>query len=160
MRAALLSLLLVAGAAEAAPGRAEAPLTEARVRAFVQRQERAWNAGDLAAYFALYTTDARFTDQARTGDRLIPYGTSTAAQARAQAKRFLAGAKVRETGQVLRVDIAPDGRSARVLAREVSVIATPARTRRSCAERVQTVVLVGGQLRSTGQTDTVVRCPR
>lgn len=160
MRAALLALLLLAGAAEAAPRLTDAPLTDARVRAFVQRQERAWNAGDLAGYFALYTRDARFTDQARTGDRLIPYGTSTAAQARAQATRFLAASKVRETGQVLRVDIAPDGRSARVLAREVSVITSKARTRRSCAERVQTVVLVGGVLRSTGQTDTVLRCPR
>jgi hypothetical protein len=156
MRAAALALLLLAGSAQAAP-----VLTDPQVRAFVQRQEKAWNAGDLAAYFALYTPQARFTDQARTAaGKVVPYGSSTAAEARAQATRFLATSKVRESGQVLRVDIAPDGRSARVLAREVSVITTPARTRRSCAERVQTVVLVGAALRSTGQTDTVVRCPR
>ncbi|MET0274293.1 MAG: hypothetical protein ABW360_15000 [Phenylobacterium sp.] len=148
--------LLLAVALAAAPG-----LTDASVRAFVARQERAWNSGDLAAYFALYTPDARFTDQARTPDgKVVPYGVSTATQARAQTRAFLKTSKVRETGQVVRIDIAPDGRSARVVAREVSVIATPARTRRSCAERVQTVVLRGAALRSTGQTDTVVRCPK
>jgi ketosteroid isomerase-like protein len=148
--------VLFAAALAAAPS-----LTDASVRAFVARQERAWNAGDLAAYFALYAPDARFADQARTpGGQVVPYGSSTVAQARAQARKFRATAKVRETGQVLRVEIAPDGRSARVVAREVSVITTPARARTICAERVQTVVLRAGALRSTGQTDTVVKCPR
>ena len=144
-----IALLLIA-----APATAQPRITEPQARAFVARQEQLWNAGDLSRYFAAYTPDARFTDQAYAGDKPpVPYGTSTVAQARAQARKA-AAAKPHETGRVTRVAIAADGRSARV---EATVFAT-LKTRRLCAARVQTLVLAGGQLRSTGQTDTYIRC--
>jgi hypothetical protein len=155
MRLAALLLALVAGVAQAAPAR----LTEAGVRAFAARQEAAWNARDLAGFFGLFTADAVFVDQGRARDgRVVPYGQSTLAQARAQATRTFAKSQLRETAAVTGVAIAPDGRSARVTGREESFITTAGHTRRLCAETGQTVVLTPAGLRSKGQTDTLVAC--
>ena len=155
MRALLLALL-IAGPAAAAPVR----LAEPQVRAFMERQSRAWNAGDLTAYFATFTADAHFTDQALGNDnRIVPYGVSTVAQARTQVGKTLAKSKVRETTVVTAVSIAPDGRSARVTAKTGSQIAAAgAPPRQVCAVRVATVALTPAGLRTTGQTDTIVRC--
>ena len=150
--AALCALPLLA---QAAP----AHLSEAEVRSFLDRQSRAWNAGDLEGYFALFAPSARFTDQARARDgRIVPDGTSTVDQARAQAKRFFAGSKVVETTRVRRIAIAPDGRSAEVASDEVSQITGGGRPRRECAQRLQRLVLTPNGPRSEGQTDTLVRC--
>jgi hypothetical protein len=152
---ALLLALLIAGPATAAPR-----LTEPQVRALVERQSRAWNAGDLTGYFATFAADARFTDQALGNDnKIVPYGVSTVAQARTQARKTLARSKVREATAITAVVIAPDGRSARVTARANSEIATPGEApRHVCAIRVATVALGASGLRTTGQTDTIVRC--
>ena len=147
-----LVLLAALAATAAAPA-----LSEAQVRAFVARQERAWNAGDLPAYFAGFSPDAVFVDQARGNDNsIVPYGKATLAEARRQARRVAAKGRPSEAGQVLRVQLGPDGRSARVWSFEV--IRAAGRT--SCAERLQTLTLRGGRLVSTGQTDTIVRCRR
>ena len=154
-RTVVLVAALAGFAAQAAPAR----LTEAQVRGFVARQERAWNAGDLAGFFPLFTADATFTDQARSKDgRLVVYGTSTVVQARTQAHRLFGKSKVRETDVVRAVRIAPDGRSARVAAVAQSQITTAGKTRRFCAETDQTLVLTPQGLRSKGQIDTVVTC--
>jgi len=152
----VLALLAAGLLAAAAPAR----LTDADVRAFVARQERAWNAGDVATWAGLFTSDARFTDQARSGREMVAYGTSTLPQARQQAQRFFSQSKVRESGQVQRVEIQPDGRAARVVVRKVSRIEAAGRVRLSCAESVQTLVLAGGRILSRGRTDTLYRCPR
>lgn len=153
----LILALLAAGAAQAAEPR----LTDAAVRAFVARQEAAWNARDTRAFAATFAPDAMFVDQARDNqNRLIENGRGALPQAVAQARRFFAKHTVRETTQIDRIAIAPDGRSARVLAREVSRIETrghPSRT--LCAETEQSLVLVQGRILSRGQTDTAVRCP-
>ncbi|WP_068874556.1 MULTISPECIES: nuclear transport factor 2 family protein [unclassified Phenylobacterium] len=155
MRAALPSLLLLAFVAGAA--QAQTPITETAVRAFVARQQAAWNTDDHDRFFAGFTPEARFTDQAYVGDKPpVPYGTSTLAQARAQALRMRG--KAREAVEVTRIEIAPDGRSARVLARVGSRVETDGRVRRLCASRLQTIVLAGGRLRATGKTDTFVKC--
>jgi hypothetical protein len=147
--------LLIATPAAAAP----AQLTEPQVRALVTRQGQAWNAGDLVAYFATFTPDARFTDQALGNDnKIVPYGVSTVSQARAQTRKTLAKAKVHETSAVGAVSVAPDGRSARVTASTVSEIAGAGTVRRVCALRVVTVALTAAGPRATGQTDTIVRC--
>ena len=151
----LVLALLIATPAAAAP----AQLTELQVRAFVARQGQAWNAGDLTAYFATFTPAARFTDQALGNDnKIVPYGVSTVAQARAQARKTLAKVKVRETSSVGAVSVAADGRSARVTASTVSEISAAGAVRRVCALRVVTVALTAAGLRATGQTDTIVRC--
>ena len=151
-------LLLLAALLAAGPALAQAPrITDADIRAFVARQEAAWNAGDFDRYFAGFTPDARFTDQAYVGDKPpVPYGTSTLAQARTQARR--SGSRSRERGEVRRVEIAADGRSAKVTARVGSAVVTDGRTRRLCASRVLTLTLASGRLRSTGQVDTYVNC--
>lgn len=157
MRALPILLLFVAGAAHAAPAR----LTDAEVRSYLSRQEQAWNAGRLDAWAALYTPDARFTDQARSNKNdIVSYGTSSLREAKAQSKRFRAKSKVRETGEVVRLQIAPDGRSASVVSRKVSRIEAAGRVRLSCADSAQTVVLQSGRILSRGQTDTLYRCPR
>jgi len=126
----------------------------------VARQSQAWNAGDLARYFALFAPGATFTDQGRAKDgRTALYGTSTLEQARAQARRTLRGSRVRETTTVRTVRLAPDGKSAVVTAAVDSLITRAGgRPRRSCAERTQTLVATPAGLRSKGQTDTVVFC--
>lgn len=159
MRAALLIAPLIALATLAAgPTPAQpARITEADVNAFVARQEQAWNAGDLDRYFAGFTADARFTDQAYVGDKPpVPYGTSTAVEAKAQAKR--SKARSRERAEVRRIEIAADGRSAKVTSRVGSAVTAEGRTRRLCASRVTNLTLASGRLRATGQTDTYVRC--
>ena len=151
----VLLLAAIATPALAAPAR----LTEPQVRAFVERQSRAWNAADLPGYFATFSPDARFTDQALSNEnKVVPYGVSTLAQARAQTRKVLAKSKVRETSVVNAVAIAPDGRSARVTANTQSEITTGTAVRRVCALRVQSVALTPAGPRSTGQTDTIVRC--
>ncbi|HEX3699952.1 MAG TPA: hypothetical protein VHV27_04690 [Phenylobacterium sp.] len=147
--------LLAAAAAQAAPAR----LTAAEARSFVDRQSKAWNAGELAAYFALFTPDARFRDQALGSDnKVYPYGTSSLAEARARSRRAFAGHRIAETSTIRGVALAPDGRSARITADVVSQIGGGGGVRRSCARREQVVVATPAGPRSTGETDTVVRC--
>lgn len=153
-RLALPLFVLLPLAAHAQPR-----LTEAQVRAFVDRQSKTWNAGDLDAYFGLYLPGATFTDQGRAKDgRTALYGTSSLKQARAQARRTLAAAKVAETTVVRSVRLAPDGRSAVVASSAETTITAAGRTRRSCAERAQTLVATAAGVRSKGATDTVVFC--
>jgi len=154
VRGLVLALLVTAG-----PATAATPLAEHQVRAFVARQARAWNAGDLGGYFATFTADARFTDQALGNDnKIVPYGVSTVAQARAQTRKVMAKSRLSEAATVTAVTLAPDGRSARVTARTVSEIITAGAVRRVCALRVETVIATPAGLRASGQTDTVVRC--
>lgn len=150
-----VGLLALPLSAAAAPAR----LGEAEVRAFVARQSKAWNDGDLAVYFRLFTPDATFTDQGRAKDgRVVPYGVSTVAKARAQAKRSLAKSKVSETTAIRAIALAADGRGARVTSAEQTIITKDGRARRLCAERLQTLVLTSAGLRSKGQVDTYVSC--
>lgn len=135
------------------------PITEAGVRAFVAEREAAWNAGDFARYFAGFTPDARFTDQAYVGDKPpVPYGTSTLAQARDQVRR--SKSLSREAGQITRIDIAPSRASARVSLQVRSTLTNAGKTRTVCAARLQTLVAVRGRIRSSGQTDTYFKCRR
>ncbi len=155
VRVCLIATLLLT----ASPAWAAAAITDPQVRAFVERQSRAWNAADLAAYFATFTPDARFTDQALSSEnKVVPYGSSTLAQARAQTRKVLAKSKVRETSTVSAVAIATGGRTARVTASTVSEISGATGLRQVCALRVQTLALTPVGLRATGQTDTIVRC--
>lgn len=159
LAAAAIILSLCAAPAHAAP-LTDAPLTDAQVRAFVARQEKSWNAGDLDAYFAGFRRDAVFTDQYRTpAGQLVPYGSSTLAQARVQTRKFRATSKVAETNQILRIALTPDAR-AQVLARVTSIIQGPQGRRTTCAERRQELVMAAGRLRSRGRTDTFMRCAR
>jgi len=152
--------LLAAALLFAAPAWA-AGLTEAQVRAFVAQQERKWNAGELDAYFAGFRPDAVFTDQYRTpSGQIVPYGSSDLAKARAQSRKFRAQSKLAETGEITKIALSADGRTAQVEARVVSQIENAKGRRVTCAERSQVLVLAGGQVRSKGQTDTFTRCKR
>lgn len=136
---------------------AAAALTDAQVRAFLDQQERLWNAGDLAGYYAAFRPDAVFVDQYRTpGGEIVPYGKSALAEARTQSRKFRAASKVSETHQVVRVTVS--GASAQVLARVTSRISGKPGNRTTCAERRQDLVLAAGRIRSRGQTDTFMRC--
>ena len=151
--------LLLALAAAPSPAMAQSAITDAQVRTFMARQEAAWNAGELDRYFAGFTPQARFTDQAYVGDKPpVPYGTSTLAQARTQARKARARAKIRETGRVTRIQIGADGRSARVVSNVASTVDTGGKVRHLCAYRGQALVLRGGRLLTMGQTDTFFKC--
>jgi hypothetical protein len=154
-------LLMIVVAALATTAQAAPRLTEADVRAFVARQSQAWNAGDLAAYFALYLPSATFTDQGRSKDgRLVPYGASTLSEARRQTRRSRATTGVREASAIRAIRMDPGGKGATIVADEDIRLTEKGRARRLCAERVQAVVLTPAGLRSKGQTDTYVACPR
>ena len=141
------------------PALAQSAVTDATARAFVARQEAAWNGRDLDRFFGAFTPEARFTDQAYVGDKPpVPYGTSTLAQARTQSRRMLAKGASRETGRVVSVRVAPDGRSAQVVSRITTSLQAAGKTRRLCASRGQALVVRGGRLLSTGQTDTFYKC--
>lgn len=154
MRALLLAVTLAAG-----PAAAQDRVTEAEARAFVARQERLWNAGDLGAYFAGFTDDARFTDRAYVGDEPpVPYGTSTRAEAERLARRARARGRATETGRVLRVELAPDGASARVVLAVGSTVSDKGGPRRLCAARYVTLVRDEGGVRARERIDTYVKC--
>lgn len=156
MRAFLLILALAAG-----PAAAQGRVTDAEARAFAARQERLWNAGDLGAYFAGFTADATFTDQAYVGAKPpVPYGTSTRAEAERLARRARTHGRATETGRVLRVEIAPDGASARVVLAVGSTVPDKGGPRRLCAARYVTLVRDGEALRAREQIDTYVKCRR
>ena len=156
----MIAQMLAVAVAASAPAQVTAPqITSPQVRAFMDRQSRAWNAGDRAAYFATFTPQALFTDQALGNDnRVVPYGVATLAQARAQAGRVFASSRVRETFVITAITISPEGRRAQVADDEVSDITKAGKVRRVCAHSVATLVLTPAGLRSTGQTDTIVRC--
>jgi hypothetical protein len=150
----LAAVLLIAASAQAAGA-----LTQASVRAFVARQERAWNAKDLEGYFAGFTRDAVFIDQTRTPKgETIRYGTSDLAKAKAFSRRYFAKARFTDSGVVDNIVISPDGRSARVLGRKTTRLEMDGRRQTLCARTDQTLVLIAGQPRSRGQTDTTLRC--
>jgi hypothetical protein len=136
-----------------------AGMSEADVRAFLARQEAAWNARRIDDYFAGFTQDAVFVDQHVTPKETITYGRSGLSQAKAAARRFLAEARSVEKSQVRSLRIAPSRTNARVLAWEVTTVTAKGRTRRICANTDQTLVLVGGKILSRGQTDSIVNCP-
>lgn len=134
-------------------------LTEPQVRVLAERQSHAWNTGDLDAYFATFAPTARFTDQALGNDnKLVPYGVSTLAQARAQSRKTLARGQVRETLAIVSVSLAADGRAAQLSGDVETLVSGPGPARRVCARRTETFALTPQGLRATGQTDTIVRC--
>lgn len=138
---------------------AAAQIVEADARAFVAQQEAAWNAGRLDQYFAGYTTDATFTDQAYVGDKPpVPYGTSTVTKARAFARKAFARKPwPSETSRVLRIEALPGGQ-VRVISAVGATVWDRGKPRRLCASRSQTLTAAGGRLRATAQTDTFVKC--
>lgn len=156
MRCGLVLAVLISSSAFA-----QGAITDVAARAFVSGQERAWNRGDMAAYFAGYAPGATFTDQAYVGDKPpVPYGTSTLPQARAQARKALARSKASETAQIQRITPTPDGRAVIVVSRVTSTLQTAGKTRRLCAVRRQTLISHQGRVLSNGKTDTYYPCPR
>lgn len=159
MRPAAIACAAALAAAASAASAAPAPLTEPEVRAFAAGQVRALNAGDLDGYFAGFAPRAVFTSQALGSDNaIVPYGTSTVPQARAQLARTLARSKVAETVQVRKVFLGPRRTGGALSAHVRTRIETGGRTRLSCAERLMTFARAGGRLRTLSQTDTLVRC--
>jgi uncharacterized protein (TIGR02246 family) len=144
-------LLFAATAAQAAPP------PEADIRALVERQQRAWNASDTAAYFSVFAPDAIFVDQARSGNTITPYGRATLKAAQVQTRKFMATSKSAETGEVKSVQV--NGEQARALSSVVSTITARGATRTTCVDRQQVFRRDGGRWRITAQTDTVFRCP-
>ncbi len=156
---ARLALIAATSAQALACGAAEVGLTDASARAFVARQDAAWNARDARAFAATFTPDAVFIDQAIGSDgKLIANGRSTLPQATAQSRRFFARTQFHETVVVDRVAIAADARSGQVFAHTTTRLKAPTRT--YCARTEQTLVLARGHLLSRGQTDTDIRCAR
>lgn len=157
MRHAVLALtLLVAPAATA-----QSALTEAEVRAFAARQAQAFDAGDLAAWFATFASRAVFVQQARGSDNgIVPYGQATVAEARAQLVQVLKGSRIREAVTVQKVAIAASGRGAALTATVRTRVEADGKVRESCAERLVTYARLQGRLKALSQTDTLVRCRR
>lgn len=156
-RGAVLLLSALAGG----PAAAQGPLTDAAARSFLARQERLWNAGDLDAYFATFTPDARFSDKGASNQGgYVDYGSSSLAQAKATSARLLARSKVRETSRVIRIEPAANGRAATVTAEETTRIETAGKVRLVCARSLHQLRVTSAGLRSAGQTDYIRRCPR
>jgi hypothetical protein len=150
-----LGLALLATAAQAAP------VAEAEVRALVERQRQAWSRGDLDAYFATFAPGARFTDQARGSDNgIVPYGSSTVAEARRNARKALAKAKISEEVTIKAFAVSADGIGAAVVADVRTRLEGADGVRWSCAERLEAFAKLRHGLRAVSQTDTLVRCRR
>lgn len=156
LRFLLISVLLSAG-----PAAAQTAISEADARAFVARQEQAWNARRLDTYFAGFAVGASFTDQAYVGDKPpVSYGTSTLAEARTLAQKSLATTKSREHNQIRRVEARGDGVSVLVVSNVTSTVEAAGKTRQLCAIRRQALLRRQGRILSTGNTDTYYPCPR
>jgi hypothetical protein len=78
-----------------------------------------------------------------------------------QAKRFFAAAPFHEAATVDRIEIAADGRTARVVSHAVSSVQQQGPSvRRFCASTEQTLVLAAGRILSKGQVQTNIPCHR
>jgi hypothetical protein len=145
-------VVLQTAPAAAAPAR----LSDPAVRAFMARQEAAWNARDARGYFASFAPRARFVEQGRTNTGgVIRYGSSTLEEARRYATRFFAGPAARDRTTLTAVVVAAGGRSAEVAGQKVTTLADG---RRRCAEVRQTLSLAAGRIQSLGETSTAIRC--
>lgn len=152
---AALAISLIATGVQAAP------IAEKDVRALVERQREAWSRGDLDTYFATFAANARFTDQARGSDNaIVPYGSSSLAEARRNARRAFLKGRIVETVAIKAVAISKDGRGAAVVADVHTRLEGPQGVRQSCAERLEAFAQTSRGLRAVSQTDTLVRCKR
>jgi hypothetical protein len=152
---AALSLGVIATAAQAAP------ITQAEVRALVERQRQTWSRGDTAAYFATFAAGAVFTDQARGSDNaIVPYGSSNMPEARRNARRAFLKGRIVETIEIKAVAISADGRGAAIVGDVRTRLEGPQGVRWSCAERLEAFARLPEGLRAVRQTDTLVRCRR
>lgn len=150
-----LPFMLLATAAQAAP------IVDRDVRALVERQREAWSRGDLDAYFATFSGKAVFTDQARGSDNaIVPYGSSSMAEARRNARRAFLKGRIVERIVIKAVAISKDGSGAAVVADVHTRLEGPQGVRLSCAERLEAFVDTARGLKAVSQTDTLVRCRR
>ncbi|HEX4737517.1 MAG TPA: hypothetical protein VH331_08145 [Allosphingosinicella sp.] len=134
-------------------------LTERTVRAFVEHQERLWNRRDFADFFALTAPEAVFTTERRAPDGTIRVERETVVQSRRSAEQaFAAISEFREKATIDRIEIAPDGRNARIVGHEEADVLRAGGRRRLCADTEQGLVLREGRILSLGQTDRVRSC--
>jgi hypothetical protein len=157
-----LQLVLIGALALAAASARAAPphrLTERAVRAFVARQEALWLRRDFAGFFALAAPEAVFTTERRGADGRVTSERRSVDESRRAAEHAFASIDMfRETAFVDRVDIAPDGRSARIFGHEEAEMVRAGTRRRLCADTEQAVIFRGGNILSLGQTDRVRSC--
>src|ERR1700753_1689953 len=70
------------------------------------------HAGALHAYSVPFQPDAVFTDQYQTpAGQIVPYGSSTLAQAKTHTRKFRATSKVAEKGEIVRIALGADRRT-------------------------------------------------
>ena len=91
-------------------------LTPASIRAFIAGQNRAWNGRDFARFYATFAPRAQIVLIRTTADGKVTRTVRSLAEDRRKAERFFATTRaiIRETGVVKAIQIAPDGRHARV----------------------------------------------
>jgi len=135
-----------------------AKLDEPTVRAFASNQQAAWIAHDFDRFYASCAADAVFVSVRWNADGSITRQRRTPAEDRAAAEKYFKShpGKFTEVAAIDRIEIAPDGLSARIISRETARIAD-AKPGVLRATTEQTVVLRNGRLMSLGQTDTAVR---
>jgi hypothetical protein len=91
-------------------------LSPEAVRAFVQAQNRAWSARDFARYYATFGPQAEIVTIRTTPGGKVTRTVKSPAEDRNEAERFFAStrATIHETDRIEKIEIAPDGRHARV----------------------------------------------
>lgn len=152
----ILKLLLAALApfgALAAP--AHPKLDAAAIRAFAVAQNRAWNARDLDRFYALFDPRAQIVSIRKTPEGTTHRSVRSIAADRARAERFFActHAIIRETDRIEKIEIAPDGRHARVRVREETGMVQNGRPRMLHATTVQQLEWRNGRILSLGLTE-------
>jgi hypothetical protein len=134
-------------------------LDEHTVRAFAECERSAWIAHDYDSYYGLAAPEASYVSVRWNADGSITREKRSPGEARKAAEEYFRvhPGKFSETDTIDRVEIASDGRSAKIVGHAVATIEKPGKDDVLRAATEETIVLRHGRLYSLGQTDTAVR---
>jgi hypothetical protein len=134
-------------------------LDEHAVRSFAESERTAWIAHDYESYYGLAAPEASYTSVRWNADGSITRERRTPVEARQAAELYFRAhpGKFNEIDTIDRIEIAPDGLSARIEGHAVARIEKPGKDDVLRATTEETVVLRRGKIYSLGQTDTAVR---
>jgi hypothetical protein len=133
------------------PGALSTPvrkLDDASIRNFVAEQGRAWNARDFRRFYTAFAPDSAIVLFTTHRGKEVARRVRTPGEDRREAERFFAGtqAKIRETDQIERITIAPDGRHARLRVKELAHVRKHGHTKVIHAATEQELALRDGRI--------------
>ncbi len=158
---AVAAALLGAGCSTLSPDSWFGPskLDEHAVREFAESERAAWIAHDYESYYRHAAPEATYVSVRWNTDGSITREQRSREEARRAAEQYFLThpGKFSETDMIDRIEIAPDGLSARIVGQAVARIEKPGKDDVLRATTEEKLILRAGRIYSLGQIDTAVR---